>query len=517
MMRRSPRTGLPTALLWLLLPVVAAAVQLPPEIQADRYLVRAERAIDEQDFPGAKATMAAIAVAGAGQASARSFEVQPAAATTAVRPGQNRDRAPATTDTLDFGDDAGVWARDGECDDPRFSGEGAAQTQLDSDTNHDATDCRSLLNMGRIALREEPASATVTSHVEDGELDADDERLNSGEFIDSYILDGCAGDKAIVELRSEEFDPYLIVRTPSDELLDNDDYEGDANRSLLALKIDRTAPYLIAFTSFASGETGAYTFEIRRAEPRTLAFTASVDRADRAASAPPQPGELRVFDGMEFVRIPAGEFQMGSAGPEADDWEQPVTRVQISRGFWLGKHEVTQAVWREVMGANPAEFTGCGRRPVESVSWNDVQDFIRRLNARSGGDHYRLPTEAEWEYAARAGTTGERYAADLDAIAWYGGNSGGRTHPVGTKAPNPWGLHDMLGNVWELVQDWHGEYPGGFITDPRGPADPPMGRHRVGRGGSWGGRETCCRASQRSRPPTSFFFNFLGFRLLRVE
>ena len=170
------------------------------------------------------------------------------------------------------------------------------------------------------------------------------------------------------------------------------------------------------------------------------------------------------------------------------------------------------------MGTDPSEFAGCRHLPVEKVSWNDVQEFIGKLNERSGGDHYRLPSEAEWEYAARAaGTTGERYAADLDAIAWHGGISEGRTHPVGTKAPNPWGLHDMLGNVWELVQDWHGEYPGGVVTDPRGPADPPMGLNRVGRGGSWGGSETCCRASQRSRPPTSFFFKFLGFRLVRIE
>ena len=254
-------------------------------------------------------------VAGAGQASAKSLEVQPAVANMAVRLRQNRDRAPVTTDTLDFGDDANAWARDGECDDPRFFGEGTAQTQLDSDTYHDATDCRSLLNMGRIGLREAPGSATVASHVEDGQLDADDERLETGEFIDSYILEGCAGDKTIVELRSEEFDPYLIVRTPSDELLYNDDYEGDANRSLLALKLAQTAPYLIAFTSFESGETGAYTFEIRRAEPATLSFTASVEMADRGASAPPQPGESRVFDGMKFVPVfPSTSSASASSG-----------------------------------------------------------------------------------------------------------------------------------------------------------------------------------------------------------
>ena len=175
---------------------------------------------------------------------------------------------------------------------------------------------------------------------------------------------------------------------------------------------------------------------------------------------------------------------------------------------------MTQAQWHEVMGTNPSECTGCGRRPVERVSWNDAQEFIRTLNERTGGDHYRLPTEAEWEYAARAGANGERYAPNLDAIAWYGGNSGGRTHPVGMKAPNGWGLHDMLGNVWEHVQDWHGDFPGGFVTDPTGP---DSGSERVGKGGSWGGSETCCRAAARSRPPPGFFFNFLGVRLVREQ
>ena len=416
--------------------------------------------------------------------------------------------------TVDFGDDASVWALDGECDDPRFSGEGVAQTQVDWDTYHDATDCRALFNMGRIRLRDAPAPGTVASHVEHGQLDAEDETLVSGEFIDLYVLEGCAGDKAVIELRSEEFDPYLIVRTPSDGQLYNDDHEGDPTRSLLALKLDQTAGYVIGITTSRVGEAGEYTFSLSRAEPRRGLSATGVEEADRSGSPPPQPGELRVFDGIEFVWIPPGEFRMGSMSPEARDWEQPLTQVRISRGLWLGKYEVTQADWRDVMGTNPSEFSGCGRRPVERVSWNDVQEFIGRLNARAGGNHYRLPTEAEWEYAARAETAGSRYAANLDAIAWYRGNSGGRTHPVGQKVPNAWGLHDMLGNVWELVQDWHGDYPGGAVTDPAGP---DSGSHRVARGGSWSGSDACCRASDRSRPPPSFFFNFLGFRLVRVE
>ena len=200
-----------------------------------------------------------------------------------------------------------------------------------------------------------------------------------------------------------------------------------------------------------------------------------------------QAGESRTFDGIEFIWIPPGEFRMGSTGRHADSDEEPVTRVRISQGYWLGKYEVTQEQWESVMGSNPSRFNSCGGNcPVEMVSWNDVQKFIRKLNSRSGGSRYRLPTEAEWEYAARAGTRTDTYAGDLriqgrnnapllDRIAWYGGNSGvsydgGRdcsdwkekqyrsqrcgTHPVGGKAPNAWGLHDMLGNVWEWVGDW---------------------------------------------------------------
>ena len=239
--------------------------------------------------------------------------------------------------------------------------------------------------------------------------------------------------------------------------------------------------------------------------------------ASTPADAPRRAGETRVFDGMEFVWVPAGEFRMGSTSSEADGDEQSVTQVRISRGFWLGKHEVTQAEWQGVMGTNPLEFSGCGQCPVEQVSWDDAQDFIGRLNAQSGGNRYRLPTEAEWEYAARAGTTGDRYG-NLDAVAWYHGNSGGfsgRPQPVGGKAPNAWGLHDMLGNVVELVEDWYDDYPGGAVTDPRGPVS---GSNPVYRGGSWLFDARYSRASFRNWVnPGDGTLNFLGFRLLRTE
>ena len=236
-------------------------------------------------------------------------------------------------------------------------------------------------------------------------------------------------------------------------------------------------------------------------------------------------GASRVFDGMEFVWIPPGEFRMGSASRYADSDENPVTRVRISRGYWLGKYEVTQGQWESVMGSNPSRFNNCGEDcPVERVSWDDVQGFLGKLNGRSGGRRYRLPTEAEWEYGARGGTTTDTYAGDVtepwgedpvvDRIGWYGENSGGRTRPVGGKAPNAWGLHDMLGNVWEWVGDRYGDYPGGTVTDPVGPAS---GSKRVFRGGCWLGSARFCRSALRIRNSPGYRFGSLGFRLLRTE
>ena len=235
-------------------------------------------------------------------------------------------------------------------------------------------------------------------------------------------------------------------------------------------------------------------------------------------------GETMVFDEMEFVGIPPGEFQLGSTSGHTGRDEKPVTRVRSSRGFYLGKYEVTQAQWRAVMGTNPSGFKGCGGDcPVERVSWEDVQVFIGRLNARSRSGRYRLPTEAEWEYAARAGTSSDTYAGDIseplstdpvvNGIAWYRNNSGRRTHPVGRKAPNGWGLYDMLGNVGEWVGDWYGSYPGGAVTDPAGPGS---GSRRVSRGGSWRSSAGFCRSALRGRISPGTRLNSLGFRLLRV-
>jgi formylglycine-generating enzyme required for sulfatase activity len=189
----------------------------------------------------------------------------------------------------------------------------------------------------------------------------------------------------------------------------------------------------------------------------------------------------------DMVLVQGGIFTMGciiDQGNDCLDNEKPAHQVRLS-SFYISKYEVTQALWQEVMGANPSSFKGCDRCPVEKVSWNDVQGFIRRLNQISGGN-YRLPTEAEWEYAARGGTQsgGYRFSGGNDPgeVGWYNGDMSSKTNPVGQKKANELGLFDMCGNVWEWCSDWYGEYISGSFTNPKGPS---VGDTRVLRGGSF--------------------------------
>jgi formylglycine-generating enzyme required for sulfatase activity len=186
-----------------------------------------------------------------------------------------------------------------------------------------------------------------------------------------------------------------------------------------------------------------------------------------------------------------------------------VHRVRISEPFYLGKYEVTQAQWEAVMGTNPSRFKGNPHRPVEQVSWEDVQEFITRLNTQEGWEVCRLPTEAQWEYAARAGTTTEWYG-DVGAIAWYAGNSDKKTHAVGQQLPNAWGLYDMLGNVWEWCQDGQRTYTAATAVDPIGPTG--AGAFRVIRGGSWGYPARVVRAAYRNWSHPGLRGDGLGFR-----
>ena len=220
--------------------------------------------------------------------------------------------------------------------------------------------------------------------------------------------------------------------------------------------------------------------------------------------------------GMEFVLIPAGEFMMGSPEDEAvhDGDEGSVHKVRISRPFFLGTTPVTQAAYEQVVGTNPSCFKG-PNRPVEQVSWYGAQEFLRKLCTRENAATrtYRLPTEAEWEYACRAGTRTPYYGADLSMIAWYDRNSEGQTHEVRQKLPNAFGLYDMTGNVLEWCGDWfdRGYYARSAEADPQGPS---AGDSRVLRGGSWFVDAWNCRSANRLDWPPRLTVDEYGFRVV---
>jgi formylglycine-generating enzyme required for sulfatase activity len=218
---------------------------------------------------------------------------------------------------------------------------------------------------------------------------------------------------------------------------------------------------------------------------------------------------------MEFVKIPAGSFMMGCSpgDPECYAEEKPAHRVVITRAFEMGKYQVTQADYDAIMAANTSFVQGPSL-PVEGVSWDDAQRFCEELNGKQDGYHYRLPTEAQWEYAARAGDTSCRYGS-LVEVAWFHDNSEGTTHPVGEKKPNGFGLYDTLGNVWEWVQDRYGVnyYSHSPESDPKGPVS---GEYRVTRGGSWRGiARGLARVSSRYALKPSVRSIVVGFRCAR--
>jgi len=223
--------------------------------------------------------------------------------------------------------------------------------------------------------------------------------------------------------------------------------------------------------------------------------------------------------GMVFHKVTGGTFTMGDTFGDGSTDELPLHQVTVS-DFYIGKYEVTQAEWQTVMTGNtnsisatPSAFTTCGTScPVEQVSWDDIQIFISRLNTQSG-KNYRLPTEAEWEYAARSGGQSQKYSggSDINAVAWYGVNSGSTTHAVGTKQANGLGLYDMSGNVCEWVSDWYGSYGSAAQTNPTGPT---TGFGHVVRGAFMNAGASFVRASIRAyySPPDIRYF--LGFRLV---
>jgi sulfatase modifying factor 1 len=259
------------------------------------------------------------------------------------------------------------------------------------------------------------------------------------------------------------------------------------------------------------------------------------EEAPKEASFAIKPGEnFTIPDlGLEMLWVKPGTFMMGSPESEKGRSNETQHQVTLTDGFYLGKHEVTQAQWERVMGSNPSLFKGADR-PVEEVSWDDAVEFCKKLTEterRAGrlpaGMAYQLPTEAQWEYACRAGArsaysfggvSGElyRYANYADRNTDYDWSDKSHddgfenTSPVGTYPANPWGFHDMHGNVYEWCADWYGDYPSGAVRDPVGPAD---GSSRVDRGGSWIHTANLARCAYRYRTVPAYSITYLGFRL----
>ncbi len=235
-----------------------------------------------------------------------------------------------------------------------------------------------------------------------------------------------------------------------------------------------------------------------------------------------QAGERKIVHvGLVEVALrwcPPGTFTMGAPALEEGHFDDETQhRVTLTKGFWMGETQVTQSLWNKVMGLNPSDHNSGSNYPVESVSWNDCQVFLQKLNALAllDGFKWALPTEAQWEYACRAGTIGA-YGGNgcLDEMGWYQENSGNETHPVGQKRANAWGLHDMHGNVVEWCQDWYGAYPDGQQTDPLGPA---LGHDRVLRGGGYWDNPQYCRSACRVRLDPSYRRWSFGFRLVTFQ
>ena len=240
------------------------------------------------------------------------------------------------------------------------------------------------------------------------------------------------------------------------------------------------------------------------------------------------PKEITNSIGMKLVLIPKGTFMMGSPESEVRIADATQHEVTISKDYYLGLYEVTQAQYEKMMVKNPSRFQGDNLRgdslrrdstnhPVEQVSWADAVEFCKTLSElpeeKKAGRVYRLPTEAEWEYACGAGSRAVYSFSESQSLgdyAWFGENSHEKTHPVGQKTANAWGLHDMYGNVWEWCNDWHGKYPKGTISDPTGPKD---GSNRVGRGGSWCDFAFDCRRAPRYGVYPSIRDSSGGFRV----
>ena len=295
-----------------------------------------------------------------------------------------------------------------------------------------------------------------------------------------------------------------------------------SNVSSAALSIDGTNYDAVSGTHFL--KTGTHTISLTADGYENYTSTITVNRQSRTfhfkmtekkVLASYQNEVLRVGNvSYRMKYVSGGTFTMGATSEMGNpyDAEKPTHQVTLS-SYYIGETEVTQALWKAVMGSNPSYFKG-DDLPVEDVSWDDCQTFISKLNALTG-ERFRLPTEAEWEFAARGGNQSRHTpysgSSRIDDVAWYDDNSGYKTHPVKTKQPNELGIYDMAGNVWEWCQDWYGRYNSYAQTNPTG-AD--SGSDRVFRGGSWFNSPRLCRSSYRCFSWPEFLYGRLGLRLV---
>ena len=320
------------------------------------------------------------------------------------------------------------------------------------------------------------------------------------------LLFGCKKDKDLNELKFEITNEEWSISETAATLTADYSWSGEIVSIAMEVSEDEDFANANSFEASVSGNSLAVTATGLKAETKYY-YRIIIDTGSVTFES-----ETRTFETLktifsltvngvifEMVYVEGGTFDMGATteqGSDAESDEKPVHSVTLD-GYYIGKCEVTQELWEAVMGSNPSHFKGA-QKPVESVSWNDCQEFVSRLNSLTG-KNFRLPTEAEWEYAARGGNKSLHYkysgSDNIDEVAWYNNNSGRSTHAVGTKSPNELGIYDMSGNVWEWCSDWYGGYSAGAQTNPQGPSS---GSYRVLRGGSWINYAGICRVSIRS-------------------
>ena len=330
---------------------------------------------------------------------------------------------------------------------------------------------------------------------------------NATVLIDSKLYKGNGRAEAVLPVGSHS---YVIAA---------EGYEtAEATVKLTASAPRTVTEHLVAVqqTSAQSIAQQAASSVVQQTAAQTTLTNQTTPSTTTGISASGSAVETITVKGVSFnmVRVEGGTFTMGATSEQGSDAlkdERPAHQVTLPT-YSIGETEVTQALWEAVMGKNPSNWQG-ENLPVEQVSWKDCQKFITKLNKLTGR-HFRLPTEAEWEYAARGGnrSRGYKYSGSnsIGDVAWYDSNSSGKTHPVKTKQANELGLYDMSGNVYEWCQDWYDFYSSGSLTNPTGPSP---GSHRVGRGGSWSGLARFCRVSYRIYDSPDYSFNYLGLRL----